>query len=326
MSSTEFSKSLLKSASIDAPATGAKARAMASVGSAAGTAATVTATAAATKLGLAITMSALIAGAAGLGGGYALGHASSRPAEVRVETQKEILPVEVATHESPTLTITPPPIATTVSTESAAPVDSCKSVSVASSNKCTVSGGRAATFALKNGCSQATLDVFWVDSSCREIFRGMLAPSETFWRDSFEGQVYRVRDHATHRLLKEFSPVAVSGTVDREKAFNAPATELPLVTIAASDMPIPEAPPPICSHYGGHWVVVHVRNDRNAPIALSMVSPECKEVQTQAIDPGATVDKRTGDGYAYRIRDASGGILMDLPPTGLDTNAYVSVP
>ncbi len=135
------------------------------------------------------------------------------------------------------------------SDEAAAPVDACSTLSIPGAGKCSAAKpGRTVTFALKNVCSQDTLEVFWVDEACHEIYRGLLSPSETFWQDSFEGHAFRVRDHVTHQLIKEFSPIAVDGAPDREKIWRGPPTELPVVVLHPEDQPLPEAPPAECTH------------------------------------------------------------------------------
>jgi hypothetical protein len=342
MNGSEFSKSLLKSSKIDAPLSNAKTRALAHVEQALRDATTTANAAAATanaitstKLAVAIGATAVIAGAAGMGGGYTLAHLSPRPQPIDPQTHESIsaspspLNGVALPTVNPSMTIaSPAPSAAPAnSTEPAAAADSCKSIAVEPSNKCSVDGGHTVTFAVKNDCSSTPLDFFWVDQSCREIYRGMVSPSQLSWQDSWEGHVFRLRDHATHKLVKEFSPTAVGGAPDRTKLWKGAATEIPVVTIGEENKPIAEAPPAECFHGGGRAATWHFQNDRkNEPLALSWIDANCKEWNTRMIDPGKKYDVHASEGHAFRIRDASGAILMDVPPISLDTSTYLSVP
>jgi hypothetical protein len=98
------------------------------------------------------------------------------------------------------------------------------------------------------------------------------------------------------------------------------------VTIDADDEPLPEAPPAECTHGGGRSARLHIRNEQRLPIAVSYVNPECKEVDTFTIQPGKSFDGPTSEGHAFRIRDVSGRLLVDIPPASADMMTYVSVP
>lgn len=184
------------------------------------------------------------------------------------------------------------------------------------------------TFAIKTRCSEGALDVFWVDESCHEIFRGIVAPGATFWQDSYEGHVFRVRDHATRRLVNELSPTRIDGAQDRDKYWKGTRTELPLVVVHEGDTTIPEAAVPECTRGGGRAAVLHVRNERKtAPVALMRVDFDCKETgKPQMIGPGTTVDVGTSEGHAFRVRDEAGALLLDIVSTFLDTSTYLTVP
>jgi hypothetical protein len=205
----------------------------------------------------------------------------------------------------------------------------CAAAEAIEPNKCSApKPGASVTFAVKTRCSESSLDVFWVDEACHEVFRGIVAPGATFWQDSWEGHVFRVRDHATRRLVRELSPARVDGAVDREKYWKGSRTELPLVVVHEGDMPIPEAAVPECTRGGGRAAVLHVRNERKTePIALMRVDFDCKETgKPQMIAPGATADVGCSEGHAFRVRDASGVLLQDVVPTFLDTSTYITVP
>lgn len=54
---------------------------------------------------------------------------------------------------------------------------------------------------------------------------------------------------------------------------------------------------------------------------------DCKETgKPQLIAPGAVADVGTSEGHAFRVRDVSGALLLDIVPTFLDTNTYITVP
>jgi hypothetical protein len=270
---------------------------------------------------------ALMAGAVGLGGGYELGRTSQPPTKTVVGPR------------APANEPTPPRIASALPPAHGAPVaaaaaeapaaDVCAAAEAVEPNKCsTPKQGASVTFAVKTRCSETSLDVFWVDESCHEVFRGIVSPGATFWQDSWEGHVFRVREHASHRLVRELSPTRVEGAVDREKYWKGTRTELPLVVVHEGDMPIPEAAVPECTRGGGRAAILHVRNERKTePIALMRVDFDCKETgKPQMIAPGATADVGCSEGHAFRVRDSAGVLLQDVVPTFLDTSTYLTVP
>jgi hypothetical protein len=332
-----FSKSLLRAAKDDAPPPDAKVRAMAHVenvltdtlqAAAAGNGAL----AAATTLGTAkvAIAAAVMAGAIGLGGGYELGRTSqprgvsSTPAKMNAE------PRTSTSDEAPQRAALVPPVAAAPApAAAAAPADVCAAAETTSSGNCSAAKpGKSVTFAIKTRCSEASLDVFFVDESCHEVFRGIIAPGATFWQDSWEGHVFRVRDHATRRLVSEVAPTRVTGAEDRETYWKGARTELPLVVVHESDLPIPEGPAPECTRGGGRAAMLHVRNDRKTePVALMRVDFDCKETgKPQMIAPGTVADVGASEGHAFRVRDASGALLLDVVPTLLDTSTYITVP
>jgi hypothetical protein len=187
------------------------------------------------------------------------------------------------------------------------------------------------TFAVKSACSEATLDLFWVDTSCQEVFRGLIPPGGTVWQDSWDTHVFRLRDHTTHRLVKEMLVARVEGARDRTAYWKGPPTELPLVVVHEGDAPMPESPPVECTRGGGRAALIHIKNERKSgPIALMQLDTDCKEDgwgrPPRFIPPGTTVDVHTSEGHAFRLRDATGALLADLPPAMLDTTTYITVP
>lgn len=331
-----FSKALLRSAKNDVPLPNAKVRAMAHVehaladamqAAAAGNGALVAAkTLATVKVAVA---AAVLAGAAGLGGGYELGRTSAPPVKITSAPTARAVAAEASALPVPAAVLARRPAASGAPAEAAAPADVCTAAEAVKADKCsTPKPGSSVTFAMKTRCSEASLDVFWVDESCREVFRGLVAPGATFWQDSYEGHVFRVRDHATHRLVSEISPARLEAAQDRAKYWKGPRTELPLVVVHEGDTPIPESPVPECTRGGGRGAVLHVKNERKTePIALMRVDFDCKETgHPQMIAPGTVAEVGCSEGHAFRVRDASGALLTDIVPTFLDTSTYLTVP
>jgi hypothetical protein len=171
------------------------------------------------------------------------------------------------------------------------------------------------------------LDLYFVSEGCEEMFIGMVGPGEVFLQDTWDSKVFRVRDHTSHELVKEFVPEHVEGAPDRIKDWKGPPTQLPVVTIHDTDAPIPEASPLACSHGGGRAARIHVRNERKSGhVSLMLVDPECREKVERLIEPGNKYDGHTSEGHSFRVRDANGALLLDIAPVDLDTTRYVTVP
>jgi hypothetical protein len=341
MSASEFSKSILRSSKIDAPLPHAKTRALAHVEQAmkastsiANAAATTANTITTTKLALAIGATAIAAGSLGVGGGYALARLSPRAQTTSTQSQAAA-PSQTNLQSNatqPSIESHAPIVPSTNSgapASSAAPVaavDVCKTTVGESTGKFSVSGGRAMTFALKSNCSQEELDVFWVDLAGLEKYRGRLLPSELYWQDTWEGHVFRLRDHATHDLVKEISATPIDTAPDRLASWKGPPTEQPLVAIGPDQKPIAEAPPTECAHGGSRAAVWHFQNERKDVIDLVSVDSQCRETGLRFIEPGKKYDVSVSEGHAFRIRDTFGALLLDVPPTSLDTSTYLTVP
>src|SRR6185369_3237404 len=59
---------------------------------------------------------------------------------------------------------------------------------------------------LVNTCGTETLDVYWVNYQCKEVFYKELTPGETWTQSTFVSHPWRVREHQSHRLVKEVAP------------------------------------------------------------------------------------------------------------------------
>ena len=88
-------------------------------------------------------------------------------------------------------------------------------------------------------------------------------------------------------------------------------------------------PPPDCARGGGRSAVIHLRNERkDGPIVVIEVTPACKESSEPplVLKAGGKRDWQTSEGHAYRVRDVTGALLLDILPTSLDTTTYLTVP
>lgn len=349
MSLSDFSNDLLRSASKDAPSVGSKKRAIEHIERALGgivktttasTAATAVRSMTTTKAVWLASVAAMGAAALGFGGGYkwsrattARGPAQDSGRSVAQTSQGNEARAGGSAENSPAPSIAPqaselakPPRSSPAKTDR--PTDVCRATTIISSGTCSTRGkGHSVTFALKSDCSDAVLDLFWVNESCKEIFRGTIAPSELHWHDSRDTHAFRLRDHETHQLVKEFVPAAIGGAPDRDQYWKGPPTKLPPVTIHEGDLPIAEAPPPVCMHGGGRAARLHVRNERkDGPVTVMRVDGDCKERVSAFVEPGKSHETRGSEGHPFRIRNVSGALLLDILPTSEDTTTYLSVP
>lgn len=359
MTPSDFSKGLLRSAKGDEPLPGAKTRAFAQVEVAlASSLATATssastaqrggenmpssvapptvASAASTKLGTMLAVYTLVGGLAGgaLGGsaGYALGRhrATHEPVETSVVDRRGSEPVyepAVPYRDIPDDSTTDAAlsIAAPRSTAAEAPADVCASLPDLEPKECSRQKGKTVTFSLRSNCGVA-LDLFLVDETCREQFAGIVFPQRPLLYDTWDSNVYRLRDRATHRLVKEFTVPRVDGAPDRIANWRGPRTQLPLVTVSESTAVLPEAPPPSCLLGGGRAATLHVKNERANPIVVMALDSECRESGAWRVLPGDSFERDTSEGHAYRVRDWAGALLLEIPPTTLDTTTYLTVP
>jgi hypothetical protein len=170
---------------------------------------------------------------------------------------------------------------------------------------------------LVNTCADA-VDVFWVDFQCRESFTGRIEPGETFDQATFDTHPWRVRDHATHRLVKEW----VGPT----------QPEPPPAPVALADVVIDEGvsaterAPTVCSRNGSQANVTFVNQRKSGISVIFWVDYDCHERVFQRLEPGGTWVAHTFDTHPWRVRDENGKLLVDYTSVGEDTTVYVSLP
>lgn len=168
-----------------------------------------------------------------------------------------------------------------------------------------------------NTCSD-DVDVFWVDFKCRESFVARVAPGQQFGQDTYDTHPWRVRDHASHRLIKEWvGPAQPEPPKD--------PVELPDIVIRDGVRP-PDHPPALCSRPSNKAKLRFVNERTSGVSVVFWVNFDCQEQLVWRIEPGATWSTDTFDAHPFRVRDETGKLLVDYLPNGLDQTVYVSLP
>jgi hypothetical protein len=328
--SKEFTDSLILAAKkLDVPADGAKARAIAHLGagivaSTAGAGAGVAAVAASApaKLGALAWTVAAAAAVLGTAAGYGVGRSASAPTAKPVVVEVQPDPPKPSARALP-----PPPRSERAdeapATPTAAPVNACLANAIADAPPTTCStAGKTVPIRVTNACG-ADVDVYWVDDKCEEVFHARLAQGESWRRMTFDHHVWRVRDHASHALLKEFTPQRVSGAP--ELVSKAPARVLPDVVVRGADRAKEEAPASCSSE--GLPTKFRLKNDRDTQVVLMWIDHECQEKYHARIAPHRSLVINGTDGDAWRIRDAkTGELVSDVVAETPDMTTYVTVP
>lgn len=347
MTPREFTEALVRSKALDVPAAGAKARALASIegalatgaGAAAGAGAGAGARAAVSswmKVALVAAAAAGGAAAADYGARRALdqGARSSPAATAPIDHATATTETEGARRSSPASA----GASTNANADANASGEDARAPAAATCAGSTLpekpparcsTAGRQVWMELSNKCSDATIDMYWVNYACREVYRGRLPPGGVFRQMTSEGHPWRLRDHATGKLVKEFAAQAVPGAPDLPFGGDAGVmAEDPAPVVVRDDTrPLPDGPPAQCSGaaYGARGRI-RVTNDRRDPIVLMWVGHDCLEQFKKQIAPGATYQQGTYEGDAWRVRASSGDLLGEIAPAAPDTTTYVTVP
>jgi hypothetical protein len=228
---------------------------------------------------------------------------------------------------------TPPPLATdrpvlaaaTVADAGTSESATCPSQASADApaRACSHKGGSVA-MDFRNACTH-DVDLFWVDYRCEEVFHARLAPGESFMRVTQDGHVWRVRDHATRAILKEFVPQRAPGLPDvAHDAAPRPVAEV--VIGPDAKVQVDDAPPPVCSGAGAP-AKLKIKNERADAVSVMWVGLDCKEKYWERIEPHKALEIKGRDTDAWRIRDAkTGGVVFDIAPEAPDRMTYVTVP
>lgn len=333
MTPEDFSKSLVRSAqTLDAPAAGARTRALAQLGQLAGSAGAAGAAGAASTVASGVVRSKLavaawsLAGVAALGaGGLALRHTPRERPRAVVEAPSAPAAAVVS---APRSGVEAPPRAPAASAPDAAaeaPADVCAAHALPDGPPVTCSHrGKAAPFDLRNGCA-GDVDVFWVDYDCHEVFHKRLGNGDSFQQVTQDAHVWRVRDHGTHALLKEFSVPRLPGAPDL--SHKLPPRALADVVLRPTDAVIADEPVPSACSGAGLASKFTLKNERDDQVVIMWVGLDCKEKYWERLEPKHTRVINGRDSDAWRIRDArTGGLLLDIVPDAPDTTAYLTVP
>jgi hypothetical protein len=177
--------------------------------------------------------------------------------------------------------------------------------------------GNPEALEMVNTCAD-DVDVFWVDFKCRESFVARVASGQQLGQQTYDTHPWRVRDHATHRLIKEWvgpaqpeplkEPLAVPDLVIRDGASAA------------------DEPPTVCSR-PSNPAKIRIVNERTSGVSVVFwVDFDCQERLTWRMEPGETWNEGTFDAHPFRVRDENGKLLVDYLPTGVDQTVYVSLP
>lgn len=84
---------------------------------------------------------------------------------------------------------------------------------VAPSGQCSKSSSQAVTLTFRNRSPNITMNLFWVDFSCKESRYATLAPGASHVQPTFTSHPWHLRDAGTNALYKEFIPVSGGETL-----------------------------------------------------------------------------------------------------------------
>jgi hypothetical protein len=177
--------------------------------------------------------------------------------------------------------------------------------------------GREEGMEVVNTCGDA-VDVYWVDFKCRESFVGKLAPGETLGQNTYDTHPWRVRDHATRRLIKEW-------VGPRQPEPPAIPVQLPDVVIR-DGATATEGTPQACSRASDKASLRFVNRRTSGVSVVFWVNDDCKEVLLERLEPGETWTSSTFEAHAWRVRDETGALLVDFVPESVDQTVYVALP
>jgi hypothetical protein len=181
---------------------------------------------------------------------------------------------------------------------------------------CSQSGHEEA-IQIVNTCGDP-VDLFWVDFKCRETFVARLAPGETIDHRTYDTHPWRVRDHATHKLIKEWVGPRLPDPPDKP---------VPLPDVVIRDgMSMADSTPSVCSRNGNQALLRFVNRRTSGVSVVFWVDYQCREQVVRRMEPGETWTPQTFDTHPFRVRDERGALLMEFVPDGVDQTVYVSLP
>jgi VHL beta domain len=329
-SGSSFVRALVASAKSDVPDVGAKARALAQLSGpiwGGATASAITngvARASLVRWGLA---GALAFAGAGVGVGWTLRGQPVSPAATKATTAPWVAAETPATAVAPAASVV-----LGVSTVDGAalahrlkPASVCATVAIPdrSPTVCSVEG-RSEPLELVNTCGEA-VDVYWVDYKCRETIAGTVAPGETWKHNTFDTHPWRVRDHATHRLIKEW---VGPRQPDIESDASDGKVHLPDVSVT-DDSSAKDGAPTACSRNSREASLRFVNQRTHGVSVVFWVDYDCHEQVYRRLEPGETWESLTHEAHPWRVRDETGLLLVDFhanAANAVDYTVFVSLP
>jgi hypothetical protein len=308
----EYLDRLFKSASREAPSASAKARAFATVAQATGATSAAEVT---TGMGL----KALVGGAllAVLCGTAAVALFSERGAHVQPRVEA-VGPAQMSSSGPVTgralggSPSSPAPRIASPGASSSAD-DRCSSISLPDDPPTVcATDGDPMLLTVANTCSTEPVDLYFVTFLCEERFYKQIAPGESVHQPTFDTHPWRVRDHATHRLIKEIAPTRPPtkpwGPVVQAEELNRHVVVTPLDHA--------EEALPRCSEGGGVPEVLEIVNARAGEADLYFVDARCSEVFFTPLRPGEDLRRPSFSSQVWRLRDhATHGLLKDILPS-----------
>ncbi len=328
---TEFLSKLFDAARSEGAPAGTRARALARLGGVAlATASTASVGVAKVSLSTALAWAsvAAVVGGLGIGGVYAF-RRHDPPAtivtgseSVREEARESKLPAP-STRAVDFVAPTEPASAAAALVPSA---NQCQSVPLADMKPTVCSTtGEPVLVELVNNCSDDAVDLYWVNYQCKEIFYHQLAIGETYIQSTYTTHPWRVRAHATHKLVKE---VGVSGPTVPEAGTRAVVKKE--ITLGPTDeVPEPDVRGKLQCSEAGFGAEITVVNERSGDVEVYWLDYDCKEVFKGRLPPGDRWTQRTQDAHRFRARDATTHKLVKefvVNPNAGAQRIYVSVP
>jgi hypothetical protein len=203
----------------------------------------------------------------------------------------------------------------------------CANLSLPDTTPTTCStNGEPLLLELVNTCGEETVDLYWVNYQCKEVFYRQLAPGETWTQSTFATHPWRVREHTSHRLLKEVAP-----TPPTDRAAVVPPSRRPVdeIVIRSNDEAIERVPDAGRCSEAGFPAELSVLNDRAEAIEFYWLDYDCHEIFKGRAEPGGRWMQRTQDTHWWRVRSASTRQLLRefvIDPNSQAARAYVAVP
>ncbi len=214
------------------------------------------------------------------------------------------------------------PIPSVASSPPVASPSQCSNVSLPEAAPSTCStDGAPALLQLTNACGVEAVDLYWVNYKCQEVFYRQVKPGEMYAQATFATHPWRVRDHATHRLLKE---IAATALPNLDAGSHHPKK---VEIVVRTSAPPPEASAGLCSEAGFPAELVVV-NDHKEPLEMFWLDYDCAEIFKGYVNPSERWEQRTQDAHRWRVRDAKSHALLkefaiEPTPSALRIDVFV---